>query len=100
MSEERAKAPIIAGRMDEIEGIVGCLWRIADDGKVESVGVVVFELEACMMLIAAVAMACQRPLYLYLLFKNMLTQHHPILARNVGSPSVDVHHVVCAIPGD
>jgi hypothetical protein len=59
--------PIMAGMMDEMEGMVDCAREVAGDGSVGSVGVVVFGLEDCMMMmvmmmmrmVEAVAMARQ-----------------------------------------
>ena len=53
----------MAGMMDVIEGMVKCVWQNAGDGFVESVGVVGFDLKACvmmmMMMIEVVAVARQ-----------------------------------------
>ena len=46
----------MAGMMDAIEGMVKCVWRIAGDGFVESVGVVGFDLKACVMMMMEMMM--------------------------------------------
>lgn len=46
--------------MDEMEGMAECVWCIAGDGFVRIVDIVVFGLEACvMMMIEVLVVACQ-----------------------------------------
>ena len=63
----------MAGIMDAIEGMVECVWWIVGDGLLGSADVVVFDLEASVMMVVmmlmmreVVAMAHQWSLYLCL----------------------------------
>jgi hypothetical protein len=73
----------MAGMMDAIEGMAECVWWIAGDGFVESVGVIGFDLKACVMMVVmmmmreVVAVARQCSLYLCLPPTNFSTQHRP-----------------------
>ena len=46
----------MAGMMDAIEGMVECVWWIAGDGFVGSVGGVGFDVKACVMMMMMMMM--------------------------------------------
>lgn len=46
----------MAGIMDAMEGMAECVFRIAGDGFEGSVEVVVFDLEACVMMVMMMLM--------------------------------------------
>jgi len=48
--------PTMAGMMDAIEGMVECVWWVAGEGFVESVGIVGFDLKACAMMMEMMLM--------------------------------------------
>ena len=49
----------MAGMMDAIEGMVECVWWIAGDEFVESVGGVGFDVKACVMMMMMVMMVIE-----------------------------------------